>query len=80
MAKYVTHTSPALTLEMSRHDLIYRVTITGDRTKLLYEGRDAARALEVYDYTKEHYEQRRLALELDGEEAEREVPYTLAGN
>ena len=71
MAKYVTHTDPPLTLEWT--DL--KVTLTGAVTKVLYEGEDKVEAKAVYDYAREHYEQRRIALETEGVEAEGKVEF-----
>lgn len=60
MATYETHVGLLLRWENER------VTIEGDRVKLLYpidEDYDAAEAQAVYDAVQEHYEQRKFAQE-----------------
>lgn len=67
MARYTTSTDPKLVLEHTVTPAqTQRVTLTGDRVKVLYEGTDDVEARAVYDYAREHYEQRRIAGVIDG--------------
>ena len=79
MPKYLTHTDPSLVIEWTP-GVEHLVTITGDRAKVLYRGGDVDEAKETYDYAVEHYEQRRIAGEIDAADGYRsnlegEVPY-----
>ena len=68
MKTFTTHTGLVLALDGSR------VTITGEREKVLYDGDNKAEALLIYSYAVRHYVQRQIASEVDPE-AEAEVPY-----
>ena len=60
---YTTHTDPPLTLEWRVDEGMQRVVFFSDETKaqpkVLFEGRSADEAQEVFDYTVDHYEQRK---------------------
>jgi hypothetical protein len=66
MATHNTHVG--LVLAWTQAGKQHRVTITGEHEKVLYEGDDMGKAKAVWDYTKEHYEQRRVAREFDEQE------------
>ena len=57
MKSYETHTG--LLLQIQEMDGVYLVTLTGDRAKVLYSGKDQTSAKKVYAETGKHYEKRR---------------------
>jgi hypothetical protein len=57
MPEYKTHVGLVLTL--SEVDGNYRVLLTGDRVKVVYEGKDKDKADTVYAETVAHYAQRK---------------------
>ena len=57
----ITFTDTPLTLERVTEAGTHRVTLTGDRVKVLYEGRDIVEATAIYDAVVEHYEARKTA-------------------
>ena len=62
MPKYeITFTHDPLTLERVQEGNLHRVTLTGDRRKVLYEGKDVREATDIYDAVVEHYEARKTA-------------------
>lgn len=56
---YRTHTGLTLRYERLEDGKTDRVTIEGDRVKVLYEGDSFGAAMRVYQGVKEHYEERR---------------------
>lgn len=69
MPEYTTHVGLVLRWETGAKQ---RVTINGEREKVLYEGDDIKKAGETYSYAIRHYTQREAAAEFG---AEAEVPY-----
>lgn len=57
--EYLTHTN--LTLALIEDADGCRVTLTGDRTKILYEGDDKDEAKDIYDEVVAHYDERKEA-------------------
>lgn len=66
---YATHVGLTVTLEQDGD--VFLTAITGERKKPLYEGQDRAEAQAVFDAVKEHYEQRKFAV--DNGKDERDV-------
>ena len=58
MPSFITDTPEKLKVEWVNAARSNLVVIVGDRTKILYEGEDAADAKTVYDGVKAHYDKR----------------------
>jgi hypothetical protein len=58
MPFFITDTPEKLKVEWVTASKSNLVAVTGDRTKILYEGDDSAFAQEVYNNVNAHYQQR----------------------
>lgn len=75
MPSFQTATDPVLTVDLSQAGNLWRLTITGEVTKVLLETEDRQDAQDEYDYVKAHYDARKAARDaggMDEEKAERE--------
>lgn len=59
MPSFQTPTDPVLTVDLSQVDKVWRLTITGEREKVLLETEDKKAADAEYKYVKDHYDARK---------------------